>query len=127
MTTEQRIRVIQLLDELLEGDDNEFHMGDCVGADTQFHSIVWGRGKRIGHPPDIDKKRAFLRYDIEHEPLPYMSRNMNIVKWGVNGLIATPYEDEEVVRSGTWSTVRRARLLSRFIYLVFRDGSLNRE
>jgi hypothetical protein len=52
---------------------------------------------------------------------PYLSRNKDIVL-ETELLIATPGEEEEQIRSGTWSTVRYARSLKRMINIVLPDG-----
>jgi hypothetical protein len=102
----------------------EFHMGDCIGSDTQFYEIVYMRGLRICHPPDNPTKRSFLKYDFEYPVKPYLKRNADIATRGTSGLLAAPYEDEEMLRSGTWATIRYARKLNRKIYIVHRDGRL---
>ena len=44
----------------------------------------------------------------ELKPQDYLVRNMNIVNQS-DVLIAAPKEEVEVLRSGTWSTIRKAR------------------
>ena len=39
-------------------------------------------------------------------------------------LVAAPKEDEEVVRSGTWATVRYARKAGRVVLVVRPDGTI---
>ena len=86
------------------------HHGDCYGADENFHDLCLKFGIRIViHPPEDKKKRAFCEYpSIIFDPYPYLVRNKNIVK-SSDIVIATPLNEEEIVRSGTWSTVRFAR------------------
>lgn len=88
----------------------EFHHGDCVGADAQAHKLVRDTlpGCRIiGHPCNIAKMRAHCKCDELREVLPPLVRNANIIR-ETDELIAAPETDEEQLRSGTWSTIRRA-------------------
>jgi hypothetical protein len=79
------------------------------------------------HIPDNDSKRAFCRgAAITHDPLPYLHRNRKIVDDCVLGLLATP-SGREVLRSGTWSTIRYARGLGRRITIFWPDGSVTKE
>ena len=93
-----------------------FRHGDCVGSDYEAHQllrIVDSSVKIHIHPSDITQKRAFVQGDRVYRPLEPLSRNRYIAgclaEFPVDLLIATPYEDHEIVRSGTWSTVRYAR------------------
>lgn len=88
---------------------SEFHHGDCIGADAQAHGIA----KRMGiiiiiHPPDDPRKRAFCVGAQKHPERPYLLRNHHIVD-ECDILLATPKEHEEIIRSGTWATIRHAR------------------
>ena len=104
-----------------------FHLGDCIGADTDAYLIARCRGHRlIGHPPLIASKRSFLEYDEERPQLGYMARNQVIVDES-QIMIATPGEFEEQLRSGTWSTVRRARKAGRPLLLIWPDGTTSVE
>lgn len=95
MTPLQYARVWHDLDEV-GGPTLIGHHGDCIGADTQFHRIVRLCGGLISrHPPDDPKKRAFLDYDWDYLPLPYLERNHGIVV-ASEALIATPATDVEV-------------------------------
>jgi len=60
------------------------------------------------------------------EAKPYLDRNQDIVD-GADILIAAPNEDKEIVRSGTWSTVRYARKSKKKIILVLRSGEVIEE
>ena len=107
------------------------HLGDCIGADAEAYHIAGETGiTRVGHPPTDGKARAFLQYEKECPALPYLERNMEIARGGVDGLIAAPAGWVEVIRGndgGTWSTVRRARKLGRRIWIVRPDGSIRKE
>lgn len=78
----------------LSGGEREFHHGAAYGADTQA-ALIAARfdGVRIvPHPAGKDP----------------LKRNREIVAQ-CDLLIAAPHTDVEVLRSGTWYTVRRAR------------------
>ncbi len=104
---------------------NEFHHGDCIGADAQAHDVAVERGMvTIAHPPEIDTKRAWMLTDATRVARPYLDRNKDIVN-ETSYMIATPGEMEEQLRSGTWSTVRYARTCRRgCLWLVMPDGSV---
>ena len=107
-------RIESLAACLFEFGDEEpfiFHHGDCVGADAYAHSIVLQipNAKIHVHPPSNARLRAGCRSHYEEEPLPYMDRNKQIVK-SAGLMLALPTDPErEVLRSGTWATVRAAR------------------
>lgn len=106
----------------------EFHHGDCIGADEQAHRIAEMHGLyRIIHPPLDNSRRAWCKdAALVHEPRAYLDRNRDIVR-ASEILIATPAQEREMIRSGTWSTVRYARKLRRVRYIVMPNGYLKRE
>lgn len=117
-------RQLKALRQLLY-DITHLHIGDCNGADAEAHFECGLLGiTRIGHPPSDIRKRAFLTYEVERPALPYLARNKVIVREGLNGLIATPRGWTEELRSGTWTTVRYARLARRQIWIIRPDGSV---
>ena len=89
----------------------EFHHGDCIGADEQAAAMVkryHPSCKIVIHPPDNSINRAYCHGDDIREEKSYLARNRDIVDESSN-MIATPPTREELVRSGTWSTIRYAR------------------
>ena len=121
MTEAQGAALRALLLDLKEA-DNEFHHGDCVGADAQAHDIAASLGFFIVvHPPMSGSKRAYKSGGVVRPALPYLCRNREIV-WAASVLIATPKEDAEVRRSGTWSTVRFAQKTSVPLYIIYPNG-----
>jgi hypothetical protein len=108
---------------------DEFHHGDCVGADAQAHSIAcsWHTKNIIIHPPIKTVKRAYCEklytFDEKHttivilEPKDYLDRNKDIVD-ACDVLIACPKTSKEELRSGTWSTVRYARKRNKKIIIL---------
>lgn len=105
----------------------EFHHGDCIGADTHAHKIVdeLFDAKIIIHPPTNKSKRAFSESNDIRKPLPYLDRNKNIVDSSYV-IIATPAQHDEIIRSGTWSTIRYAKKLNKECYIIFPDGSVEK-
>jgi hypothetical protein len=100
------------------------HHGDCVGADAEAHDVARAIGLDITiHPPRIDAKRAWKTSADVRKPRDYLARNKDIVRETAM-LIATPSEEVEQLRSGTWSTVRFARELGRPVYVIGPDGTL---
>jgi hypothetical protein len=88
---------------------DEFHHGDCIGADAEAHDIAREVGCRIViHPPLDNKKRAFKQGDKECTPREYLVRNKDIVD-DTQTLLVAPKSDIEERRSGTWSTYRYAK------------------
>lgn len=89
--------------------------GDCIGADAQFARIAKDIGFYLiahpGHPkdPNETKYRAFTDFNDEVLPAkPFIARDHDMVDESAF-LLAAPYQDYEVNRSGTWATVRYAR------------------
>lgn len=99
----------------------EFHHGDCIGADEEAHIIA--RSLQIAiviHPPDIEAKRAFCKGAVEwRAPAPYLVRNRAIVD-ATFTLVVGPQSDTPKVRSGTWATWRYAKTLKRDIRVLKR-------
>jgi len=104
----------------------EFHHGDCIGADAQAVEIVrricphW---RVICHPPLIPTKRAYCKSDEIRKEKQYLDRNHDIVKESM-AMFATPKEDNEQLRSGTWATIRYTRKLNKKLCIIFPDGRL---
>lgn len=125
MMQRQRQTVRYLLHELLV---HTLHFGDCTGADAEVFRDATDMGLwTVSHPPTDEKKRAFCKADEIRPPFPYMIRNGHIVQEAMDGLIAAPSSTFETIRSGTWSTVRRARRARRKIWIVYPDGTFKPE
>ena len=100
------------------------HHGCCVGADQSAHRIGVNLGCKLwGHPGDTHREDLFPKEEFFtlEENRPYLERNSAIVA-AVDILIACPRGEEEL-RSGTWSTVRRARTKGIPILYIRPDGS----
>jgi hypothetical protein len=119
MTEAQWAALWQLLVARAPG---ELHEGDCIGSDAQAATAARATGFRIiGHPPTNESKRAFFAADEWRPAADYLVRNHNIVD-ASEQLIATPGEFTEVLRSGTWSTVRYARKQRKPVWMILPDG-----
>lgn len=102
----------------------ELHHGDCIGADATASTFAELAGIRIiKHPPLNTSKQANMPYDESRPAQDYLVRNKNIVNETLQ-LLATPGEETEQLRSGTWSTIRYARKLGRKITIVFPSGRI---
>ena len=106
----EKDRIIALRAWCREHLAEEYHHGDCIGADAFFHMNVYRRGKVIIHPPKNQTKEAFCGGFYEKkEPKDYLKRNHDIVN-ASDVLVALPANPtKEVLRSGTWATIRYAR------------------
>jgi hypothetical protein len=103
---------------------NDFHFGDCIGADAQaFDIAVEFNFCTFAHPGPNNEKRAFKPATVVLDELPNLVRNRVIVDTCAM-LIATPKESHEIVRSGTWATIRYAQRVRRQKYVILPDGAL---
>lgn len=111
----------------------EFHHGDCIGADDQADYIVSTRYSQVAliiHPPINESKRAFClkrnNWSLSSKELPakdYIARNHDIVD-AATVLIATPKEDSNQLRSGTWATVRYAKKQGKRVLIILPTGAV---
>ena len=115
----------------------ELHHGDCIGSDSTAHdlALLVGLPRIVVHPPSASFYRAFRTSPLlppertrseARPPKPYLDRDRDIVN-ETDRLIATPKGMTEERRSGTWATVRYARLLARPIIIVYPDGHVSIE
>lgn len=110
---------------------SEIHHGDCIGADKEFHDIINSikdkyNIKIIIHPPTNNTLRAYCKGDIQRDKKPYITRNHCIVD-ETDELIAFPPTQNEIINSGTWATIRYARIKKKPIYIIYPDGKINIE
>lgn len=124
MTLEQKLRVHKFLVLNWNTVDVPWGLhGDCIGADHDFHRLVRKYGGSIWlHPPLNLNKRAFCDYDRMEDLDEYLVRNHAIVNHS-DYMLATPKEPKEVLRSGTWATIRYARKI-RPLTIIAPDGTL---
>ena len=113
--------------------DFELHHGDCIGADAQAHTLALPHCSSVViHPPKNPSKQAGMG-TLARWPafggksilvLPrkeYLDRNRDIVNQ-TTFLVATPHTFEEVIRSGTWYTIRFAKKIGRHVCIIYPDG-----
>jgi hypothetical protein len=105
----------------------ELHHGDCVGADKEAHDYFVNRFPfdvtTHAHPGiecEAEGMRAFCAADVIHEPMKNLERDDVVAAQDV--LIALPRTKGEILRSGTWATVRYAARRQRPIYVIRPDG-----
>ena len=120
---------LKILKKFLSTNDIiEVHHGDCIGADTAFHKESLSNGiKIVIHPPNKNNFRSFCIGDNVTIllPKPYLTRNHHIVD-ATDMLIAFPPTKEEIVRSGTWATIRYAKKKHKKIFMIFADGEISK-
>ena len=126
MTPMQKLNVLKALEEFKP---SQCHIGDCIGADKDFHYLCESFNKLgkaihlIGHIPENASKRAFCKYDHENFPAPYLQRNHSIVD-SSDVLFVCPSGRQEELRSGTWATFRYARKTGCPIVIFYSDGTI---
>lgn len=131
MTAAQYSEFCVVIKNIIE-EMTEFHHGDCVGSDYESHNAVHKISNLSDssvimhiHPPSNSSLRAWCDKGIikQHTPKLYLVRNHDIVE-AVDFMIATPAQMTEKLRSGTWSTIRYARLLRVDLCIIYPDGSI---
>ena len=86
----------------------EFHHGDCVGADAEAHEIATRLGYVVVVHPSTHPLRAHCAAKTILPIRKPLDRNHDIVD-STDMLVAAPSSKTEVLRSGTWATIRYAR------------------
>lgn len=118
-----------LLSILTELNPSVLHHGDCIMGDKLAHMLVrkhFPTCHIVIHPPSDPSKRAYCQGDEMRQEKYYLDRDTDIAR-ECEVLVAAPKEAKEVVRSGTWATVRRARRFFKPIIYVMFDGMIIRE
>lgn len=111
MTHYQKLALVdQLARHFEDGKLNEFHHGDCIGADWEAGLLARAMGYQIVlHPPKNPNKRAWSEgATFTHPPKEYHHRNHDIVN-DADVMLFGPEQATEQLRSGTWSTYRYAK------------------
>jgi hypothetical protein len=114
MTPKQMGKVAEIFSGLSV---SELHHGDCIGSDNQAHWLMRAaRGFEFPinvHPCNKSNKRAFTHLrDTQGELIlweeqdPLERNHIMVVRSEI--LVATPRETDEILRSGTWATIRYA-------------------
>lgn len=129
MTAMQKLAVMRILDiSHAEAPAMPCAMhGDCIGADAEYDAICKMRGLPVKiRPANIESMRARCDSEVIASPRPPLTRNRDIVA-DSDVMIACPGAPVEVLRSGTWSTVRAARSAKKKLFIVRPDGSITTE
>ncbi|MEO5927676.1 MAG: hypothetical protein ABIP96_03330 [Patescibacteria group bacterium] len=97
--------------------------GGAPGADTSFDAFCAGIGIRRRLYP-ASKSSSKSSTAEEKMPVEYpLDRNKKIAR-DCDIMLAAPFEDQEIIRSGTWSTVRYSRKAGKPIYIIQRNGQI---
>lgn len=131
MTYEQKRAICECLELYLELGYREVHHGMCIGADADFHELAASYSFIIhGHPGVNRSGKCNTRADLKglfiYKEEPFIVRDKHIVNQSTL-LMATPATPIEELRSGTWATIRYARMVRKFIIIVNPDGSIKKE
>jgi hypothetical protein len=102
--------------------------GACIGIDWAAARIAHELGFFVytivpANKSKIDTQFYLHCHDWEYMPpgTSYMDRNDRLVNHPVypcDCLLAFPNQKEEILRSGTWATIRRARKLSKEVRII---------
>jgi len=102
--------------------------GACVGIDRVAAITAYALGFFVHTiiPANLAKiDEQFFAHCTTYEYMPkgtsYMDRNWRLVNhpdYPCDCLLAFPNQNEEILRSGTWSTVRRARKLGKEVRII---------
>jgi hypothetical protein len=117
---------------LVQHDDiiEEIRHGGCIGADKEFHDFCqhFNLGELVEvYPSNIPSKQAVINpeaYKIKHPPDFPLERNKTMV-YASEVCLATPKEADEVMRSGTWATIRYARKNHLKVVIIEPSGAIN--
>jgi len=122
----QQKRLFEFLLHFYNEGSREFHHGDCEGSDQVAHALALRAGyTRIHiHPPNDPKYRAFCHKleapphtYVVSPPKQYLLRNKDIVL-AAGVMLSTP-GGKEMLRSGTWSTIRFARQQNKPTWIIY--------
>lgn len=123
LNEEQKREIVSFLDNY---ENMIVSHGDCVGADAEFHALCVQYRKMHPEkqlaihifPPNVSTMRAYCTADVLMPEKPYLERNADIVR-NSDVLLACPVDkNKEEWRSGTWSTVRKARKMGIPVHLL---------
>lgn len=103
---------------------SHLHQGDCMGADYNLTCmfLMMHYARIVRHPPINRGTQANGEFHETRERKTYLERDKDIVNES-DYLWAAP-KGEEIVRSGTWTTVRYARKKGIPITIVMPNGDI---
>jgi len=115
---------LKALGVILRARARELRHGGCMGVDKQADVIAAGLGiPRTVHPGDTPAKQAPCPGAVYLPIRPNLDRNTDIVR-AADEVIVVPKEDHEILRSGTWSTWRRAVKAGKPVTVILPSGEL---
>lgn len=122
LTNEARATFMRFITTIIV---DEAHHGDCIGADKEFHDICLARKiPVVVHPPTDNKARANCSGALLVLPTKkYIERNKDIVN-NTDILVAFPPTQDEILRSGTWTTIRYAKKVGKPLYIIYPNGDM---
>lgn len=123
ITRAQQRKLVWSLEELRTHRGAQYlHHGDCQGGDYLAAVAARNLGYVIvGHPPTLDKFRAFFPSDEERAPQGYMARDRELVH-EVDLLLGCPNTDLPRPHSGTWYTLTYAKEIGTKAVTIVPDG-----
>jgi hypothetical protein len=136
MTPPQKHRFVELIDARLKLIPHilvNFVHGGAIGADEEadelFSDIIYNNSMSyniIVWPASEARWRYWRKKHVTHTIMPPedpLVRNRKIVDQ-VEQMYATPAEMSEVLRSGTWATIRYTKSQDKALTIIFPDGSV---
>lgn len=102
-----------------------FHHGDCFGVDEQGATFAKSAEFTIVAHPPLNTKYQQPNKSLNDTVLPpkdYLVRNHDIVNT-VDLMLALPNTYNEVLRSGTWATMRYAKNTKRDMIVIWPNGN----
>lgn len=128
MTAKQLASVVELFYDL---GNQALRHGDCIGSDEQahwLHRAAWPQAMIHIHPGDNINKCAFVALRdngplTRYKAMDNLRRNHHMVdRSGI--VVGAPKETQEVLRSGTWATLRYAQKKGKKLYVVLPNGAI---
>jgi len=120
-TAYQAWKFLKVISEL---EIDEFHHGDCMGADCYAHITIrrqYQSCKIVIHLLANDKLNAFCQADEYHEPRQDLTERDRAIVDETDLLIAMLGQETE---SCTWSNVRYAREQDKPVIVIYSDGMI---
>lgn len=113
----------------IRSDATILHQGCCIGGDEQIAIMAFALGFHVCAHPPVDRRYYFsqLAYELstlKNDSKPFLDRNHDIVDQS-SLIIAAPKEKYEVLRSGTWATIRYAREINKHTIIAYTDGGFD--
>lgn len=117
--------VLRYLRVINEPDDMCLHHGDCLGVDSLAHDLARAELYTIHIHPSIGTiHRGYNLGDTVAPTYEYLERNRHIVQ-SSHIMVAVPFEQAEIRRSGTWSTIRYAKSTECPLVIILPNGNLS--